>query len=695
MQWSGPRCVGIKTVPFPVVFSAVSIPGAIEERMIRVWKSVHLKASILAVFLILADVTPCLANPVLPTLFSDHMVLQQGREIHVWGMANPGERVQVSLGAGRASSTANASGNWTAQLPPMTAGGPFILTVRGKKELVVKDVMIGEVWIASGQSNMTFSLDGTENGAAEVANANYPQIRLFTIPKKIALSPQENTLPAHWEICTPETAKSFSAVAYFFAREIQRKLNVPVGIVESAWPGTTIQTWIAPEMLHSDPDLRSTSAEWDRATAAEKNFAEHPLPVDLQFDDFELVKVSGEPETRMLANFDDGASRLTTGGVFSFSWNDAPNAAFELISPGHRTGGFAGRVAGTLDGTQDATLSATYKLDGSAEDLSAYAGIRFGVRGNGSFRFRSKQPTITDYDDYATPVLKATAEWRPITVPFRDLRQDGWGVVKDLTPDSLTGFLIECLTTLEYAPMPVSGLYEGMITPLLPYGFRGALWYQGEGNALQAHQYRKLLPALIKNWRDASDQPDLEFLIVQLPNHGATPEEPGESAWAELREAQLMTVEQVPHTGLAVTIDVGDPKDLHPHRKLEVGQRLAYWAIGTTYKKPGEYSGPLYESMQIEGSNVRLQFTHAGSGLEAHDGQELRGFAVAGADRTFHWADARVDGNTVIVSSAAILKPVAIRYAWGDSPRCNLFNKEGLPASPFRTDDWPGITTGH
>ncbi|MBZ5683586.1 MAG: hypothetical protein LAP86_01005 [Acidobacteriia bacterium] len=634
------------------------------------------------------------ADPTLLHLFSDHMVLQQGREIHIWGKADPREVVNVSLAGDRSAATADAHGDWSVHLPSMNAGGPFTLIIRGKKAVTIKDVMIGEVWVASGQSNMSFSLDGVENGATEVSKANYPQIRLFTVPKKIALTSQENTLPAHWEICTPETAKSFSAVGYFFAREIQRKLNVPIGVIESAWPGTAIQAWISPDVLRADADLRPVIEEWDRSTPEQKQFAENAVPFHLDFDDFELVPVLGESASKLLANFDDGTSRLTTGGAFSYSWSEAPDASFDLVSPGRGSGGLAVRVSGKLDGTNDSILAANYKLDGATEDLSGYAGIRFWVRGNGSFRFRSKQPTITDYDDYATPILKATADWRPITVSFRDLRQDDWGVVKDFTPASLTGFSIECLTSLEYSPMPVSGLYEGMITPLLPYGFRGALWYQGESNALQAHQYRKLLPALIRNWRDASNQQDLEFLIVQLPNHGAIPDEPGESAWSELREAQFMTVQKVPHTGLAVTIDVGDPNDLHPHRKLEVGQRLAVWALGTTYKQAIEASGPLYHSMQIEGAEIHLHFDHVGSGLDTRGDAELRGFAVAGADRRFHWAEARIAGNTVVVSSRDIPKPVAVRYAWGDSPRCNLFNKEGLPASPFRTDDWPGITGG-
>lgn len=635
------------------------------------------------------------ADPTVPTLFTDHMVLQRGREIHVWGMADPGEKVTVSLADYSSAAAADTQGNWSVLLPAMTAGGPFILTVQGKKPVVIKDVMIGEVWIASGQSNMTFSLDGAENAATELPNANYPQIRLFTVPKKIALSPQQNTLPAHWEICSPDTAKRFSAVAYFFAREIHRKTNVPIGIVESAWPGTPIEDWIAPEVLRGNADLRSVTEDWDHATPDQKSFAENSQAFALEFDDFELIPSDAAAGAKTLANFDEGNSHLSTGGSFAYNWSDAPNAVFDLASPGHAGDPFAARVSGRLDGTQDSTLSASYKIDGSAEDLSLYAGIRFWVRGNGSFRFRSKQPTVTDWDDYGTPVMKATSDWQQITIQFRDLRQDGWGVVKDFTPNALTGFSIECLTSLGYAPMPVSGLYEGMITPLLSYQFRGALWYQGESNALKALQYRQLLPALIKNWRDASHQKDLEFLVVQLPNHGAIPGEPGESAWAELREAQLMTVKQVPNTGLAITIDVGDAKDLHPHRKMEVGERLAYWALGTVYKEPGEYSGPLYESMRVEGSEMRLHFTHIGSGLEARGGQGLRGFAIAGSDHKFYWAHARIEGESVVVESPDVSNPIAVRYAWGDSPRCNLFNREGLPASPFRTDDWPGITGDH
>ncbi len=634
----------------------------------------------------------CWADPALPTLFTDHMVLQRSRPIHVWGKADAGEKLTVTLAGHSKTATADASGRWSLRLPAMSAGGPFILTIRGNKQIEIKDVMIGEVWLASGQSNMTYGLAGADGADVEVPKADYPEIRLFTVPQKIALSPQEDTLPAHWQVCTPDSAKNFSAVGYFFARDIYKSLGVPVGIVESAWPGTTIEEWISPDALRSDPALKPILEPTDRMSADEKQFAEKTLPFDLEFDDFELLPAPPNSEAKAIANFDDGTSRTSMGGTFSYTWTEAPASAFDLVSPGRGGSSFAARVAGQLDGAQSSSLTLRYQADGSAVDLRTYAGIRFWVKGSGSFRFRSLQPSIYDWDNYTTSISKATADWQAVTIWFRDLHQEGWGVSLPFTQDALSGFSIENLTALGSADMPVSALYQAMITPLLPYSFRGALWYQGESNALKAHQYQKLLPTLIENWRKGSNNKDLQFLIVQLPNHGAIPEQPSESAWAELREAELMTVKHTSGTGLGVTIDVGDPANVHPHRKLEVGQRLALWALGTTYQRPIVYSGPIYESMQTRGKEIAIHFSHVGAGLEAHGGGLLQGFAIAGADRKFHWADARIEGDTVVLSSTEVPQPVAARYAWADSPPCNLFNKDGLPASPFRTDDWPGIT---
>jgi len=621
----------------------------------------------------------------------DHMVLQWGREIHIWGSADDGETITVTLGGKSSSVKTDSAGHWSMHLPPMPAGGPFTLTIQGKRTIALKDVMIGEVWVASGQSNMAFALSGSVDGSEEVAKADYPQIRLFNVPKKIALQPQQNTLPATWQICSPETAKDFSAVGYYFARDLYKNLGVPIGIIESAWPGTTIEEWIDPEALRQDAQLKPILDEASRSEG--KALAGQRVPFELEFDDFALIPDSTAVGWVLpFSNFDDGSTHDTTGGYWKYDWQSAPDTAFDLVAPGRGGKGFAARVSGTQDESDDSRLAARFKLGGSTMDLSSYAGIRFWVRGKGQVRVRTLQPTITDWDDYSTPLFRATDDWQPITIWFRDLRQEGWGVSVPFTQSVLTGFSIESLTTVGYPPRPVSGLFEGMIAPLLSYPFRGVIWYQGEGNALKAHQYRTLLPALITSWRKASHQNSLAFLIVQLPNHGAVPEQPTESAWAELREAQLLAARQLPDTGIAVTIDVGDPKDLHPHRKAEVGERLALWALGTTYAKSIVYSGPLYQAMEIQGSQIRIRFSNVGTGLEANGGTPLRGFAIAGADRTFHWADASIEGDSVVVSSSQVPAPVAVRYAWADSPTCNLFNKDGLPASPFRTDEWPGIT---
>jgi sialate O-acetylesterase len=609
----------------------------------------------------------------------------------VWGTAAPAETIVVKLAESTRTTHADSGGHWSVLLPAMPAGGPFTLRVAGNKTLIIKDVMIGEVWVASGQSNMAFALSNSTGAAEEVQKADYPDIRLLTVPKKVASSPQVNTLSASWQTCTPETVREFSAVAYYFARDLHKKLKVPIGIIESAWPGTTIEEWIAPDAAQRDPQIKPILEEWNHREG--KGFAGSRQAFDLEFDDFELLPdPASQAKPTRLSDFDDGSARNALGGYFSYNFRDSPEASFELAAPGRGGHGYAAHVTGHLDASDDSRLSVRFQADGSPVDLSAYSGIRFWVRGNGMFRFRSLQSTITDWDDYSTSLLRASSDWAPITIWFRDLRQEGWGVSLDFTPQSLTGFVIESAPASGYPARPATGLFQGMITPLLRYPFRGVIWYQGESNALKALQYRRLLTDLITSWRAESHQPDMQFLIVQLPNHGAIPEHPTESDWAELREAQLLTVKQLSGTGLAVTIDVGDPKDVHPHRKAEVGQRLALWALGTTYHQSIVYSGPLYESMTVEDKTIRVRFTNIGSGLEAKGGSALRGFAIAGEDRKFHWASALIDGGSIVVSSPEVVAPVAVRYAWGDSPECNLFNEEGLPASPFRTDGWRGIS---
>ena len=642
-----------------------------------------------AVFLWFALVSPIHADPVLPHLFSDHMVLQRDAAIRVWGWADPGEKISVSL-AGRMTATiADGQGHWKIDLPALQAGGPFVLRVQGKKTVEFKDVLMGEVWVASGQSNMTFALSGATGGAEEIPRADYEDIRFFTVPQKSSLTPQADTSTAEWVVCSPESAKTFSAVSYFFARDVYRALGVPVGLILSARPGTAGEEWTDPDALRHEPELKSILKAWDDSAINVKSFAAEPTDFWLEFDDFELLPQPADSSSPVrISDFNEGTARISTGGDWTYSWKDSPGAAFELVSPGRGGKGYAARVSGTLDEVSSSRLQANFHADLSAADLSRYSGIRFWVRGNGQFQLEILQPTISDWDNYAAELTHATPEWKQVTISFKNLKQEGWGVSKPLTLQSLAGFQLVNMTSAGDPARPPSGLYQGMIAPLQEYRIRGALWYQGEGNTWRANQYRKLLPSLIAGWRKGWGEGDFPFLIVQLANHGSSPEL-GDSIWAELREAQFLTARTVPNTGLAVSIDVGEEKNLHPPRKEEVGHRLALWALGTTYGEKIVYSGPLYDSMKVTGENVRIRFLHTGSGLESRGGS-LKGFAIAGGDRIFHWAEARIEGDTIVVSSPDVKTPVAVRYAWASSPDGNLYNKESLPASPFRTDDWPG-----
>jgi sialate O-acetylesterase len=631
------------------------------------------------------------ADPSLPHFFSDHMVLQRDSKIRVWGWADPQEKIEVTLGAERGEAVAAADRRWETTLPAMAAGGPFLLSVRGNKTVEFKDVMVGEVWVASGQSNMTFALKGAATAAAALANADRPDIRLFTVPGRVATTPQQDTLPATWKVCTAETAKEFSAVAYFFAVRLEESLHVPLGIIESAWPGSAGEEWTTRESLASSPILKPILQRWDNSPADVKAAAAEPQAIDLEFDDFELLPTPESGKAPLvLSDFEKGLASVSTGGNWTYSWKDSPQTSFTIVSPGRGDNGYAMRVTGRVAELDDAQLTASFRPENATADLSGYAGVRFWVRGNGKFRLRSLQPTITDWDNYGAATLDATPDWKEVTIWFKDLKQDGWGVVEPFTPSALSGLTLEAMPNVGYSDRPPAGLYQGMIAPLERYRIRGVIWYQGEGNGFRGYQYRSLLPALIRTWHEKWEEGDFPFLIVQLPNYGTSPEL-GNSLWAEVREAQFLTSQAVSNAGLAVTIDVGDPKNLHPPQKKEVGERLALWALGSTYGEKIVYSGPLYESMHVEGNQVRIRFRLFGSELAAH-GAVLKGFSIAGQDRKFHWADARIDGDTVIVSSAAVSAPVAVRYDWANSPDGNLFSSAGLPASPFRTDDWPGET---
>lgn len=647
----------------------------------------------LLIFMIFGCSMTVMANPTLPHLFSDHVVLQRGRQIPVWGWADKGEKISVKLDADVRETIAGADGRWSVRFAAREPGGPFIMSVIGKTALIVRDVMIGEVWLASGQSNMDFVLARAQNAAEVLPKANSPEIRFVKVPLKSSLEAQAD-IASGWQVATPDVAKNWSAVAYFFANYLHRKLNVPIGIIQSTWSGTAAELWTAREALSPDPDLRPILQRWENASQQEKELARAPAEFHLQFDDFELIgnDASGAERARPLGGFDDGRARTQTGGFWT-AIEDAVSK-FNLVAPGRGDTGWSAQYSGEMVAGTQRALSATFAADGSPIDLNQYRGLRFYVRGRGFFKLHFSQPDIVDWDDYSTEGFEATADWRPITVWFKDLKQAGWGVKRAFTSQSLTGFSIDVMRTRNGEPqLPPSSLYNGMIAPLIPFSIQGAIWYQGEGNAGRAYQYRKLLPALIESWRSNWGQGDFPFLIVQLPNYGEGATASAQSAWAELREAQLLTLKKTPHTGLAVTIDLGEPGNVHPPRKAEVGERLALWALGTTYGEKIIYSGPLFESSKVEPGGIRIRLTQIGSGLAIKGGGKLKGFVIAGRDQIFRPAEALIEGATVWVSSPEVPNPVAVRYGWAGDPECNLINMEGLLASPFRTDDWPALTS--
>ena len=488
----------------------------------------------------------------LSPLFSDHMVLQQGAEVPVWGTADAGEQVTVSVGDKKATATADAGGKWLAKVGPLSAGGPVEVSVAGKNTVSIKDVLVGEVWVCSGQSNMEWSVNASGNPDQERSAANYPAVRMFTVKKAVTGKPA-TTMEGSWAVCNPQTVGSFSAVGYFFGRELHKSLNVPVGLIHTSWGGTPAESWTERSAMEADSDLRPILERWNQ----------------------------------QLANYQQQLAQLP---------------------------------------------AAVEKWRADADRAEAEG--------------RQVPPFNLPQDPRSNP-------WRP------------------------------------------AGLYNAMIAPLLPYGIKGAIWYQGESNAGRAYQYRKLLPAMIQSWRKAWGQGDFPFYIVSLANFTPVKPEPGESDWAELREAQTLTAMNVPNSGQSITIDIGEANDIHPKNKQEVGRRLALVAMaGAYHKKNVAHSGPVYDSMKVDGDTVRLSFKYTQGGLLAQgpDAPAVKGFAVAGDDRKWYWADARIDGESVVVRSDKVSRPVAVRYAWANNPVCNLYNRANLPAVPFRTDDWKGVT---
>ncbi len=503
-----------------------------------------------------AEVKP---NP----LFADGAVLQRGQPVPVWGTARDGEKVTVEIDKQKVSTTA-ADGKWSLTLKPLKEGGPLTMNITGDNSVTLTNLLVGEVWVCSGQSNMQFALAKAHNAKEEGPKANYPKIRMFKVKNSSATKPLAETL-GRWVECSPQIVNRFSAVGYFFARDIHQKLGVPVGIIQTTWGGTPAQAWTSLEGFGTDPELK------EYVDSATKRLASYDADI-----------------TTYASNLEEFNSKTK-------EWNETVGKTY----------------AETMKSWEEATAQA--KKDG--------------------------QP-LPEKPAPSSPQPKA--------------------------PPNPNG-----------GPSDPTCLYNGMVAPIIPYGIKGVIWYQGESNENKPKQYRTLFPAVIADWRTRWKQGDFPFLFVQIAPHCSQP--------PEIREAQFLTLAKVKNTAMAVTTDVGDAMDIHPNHKEPVGQRLALAARALAYGEPIEYSGPLYDSMTAKDGQITLNFKHVGGGLVAKDG-ELKGFMIAGEDKKFIPAKAKITGSSIVVSAEGVVDPKSVHYGWEKVPDVNLFNQEGLPASPFRTD---------
>jgi sialate O-acetylesterase len=622
------------------------------------------------------------ADVTLPYVLSDNMVLQRDVPVNIWGWAKPGEKVIVTINGQKSSVKATKSGTWKVQLKPLTAGGPYEMTVKGKNSIVLKNILVGDVWVCGGQSNMEFPLSQSRNWLSDKSTLDNPNIRLFYVPKNMSMKPLQNTKETRWQVCNEESASVFSAVGYYFGKDLNKELNIPIGLINSNWGGTDIETWISLETMYADKDFTAAidkikTQDLDQLQKdAEMNIKKWQNAVDN--DDPGIVNKWYLPETdatgwkiMRLPQAWEGAGLPALDGVVWFRKEVAVGAA--------EAGKEAIISLGPIDDSDETYLN----------------GVKIGKTEN-----RYDAPR---FYKVAAGALKAGVN--VISIKVIDTGGGGglWGMDNQLYLEA-GGNRISLAGDWHYkvgldlpAPKEASSpnsfpalLYNGMINPLVQFPIKGVIWYQGENNAGNYIKYRSLFPAMIKDWRNKWNMGDFTFLFVQLANYMEPPQLPQQSTWAGLREAQTMTLAE-PKTGMAVIIDIGEAKNIHPRNKDDVGYRLSLAALKVAYGKDIVYSGPMFKSMEVNGDKIVLEFDHAGTGLLVKDKYGyLKSFTIAGSDKKFTWAKAYLaPGNKVIVASDVIKNPVAVRYAWADNPDdANLFNQEGLPASPFRTDNW-------
>ncbi|MBC7417604.1 MAG: 9-O-acetylesterase [Pedobacter sp.] len=625
----------------------------------------------------------------LPSIFADNMVLQQKTNAAIWGSSKQGQVIDIttSWNKKKYSVTASANGDWKIAVATPSYGGPYQISISDGEVINLKNILIGDVWICSGQSNMEMPLSGwgkIKNYDEEVKNANYPKIRLLQAEHTTSYVPLDDVKLNNgggWQECSPKSVAGFSSAAYFFAREIYKQTGIPIGLIHTSWGGTVAEAWTSASALKTMPDFSQAL----KTISDKENDKVKPYSEKLEVWNIEVKKAdqgfSNGEAIWTKANFDDsGWKTIKTPGLWVAedlkNFDGVVWTRKEMDLPA----GLAGKEVTVDLGTID------------DDDVTYFNGVKIG-----------ETVGVANVRKYIVPANLVKAGKNTITVRIFDTGGGG-GFYGDSSLMKLNikgGDAIPLAGEWKYkigldlaklSPKPssdnnpnqVTVLYNAMIYPFLNYTIKGALWYQGESNADRAKQYRTLFPLMITDWRAKFKQGDFPFYFVQLANFMAPEKEPIESNWAELRDAQLNTL-KLPHTGMATIIDIGEANDIHPKNKQEVGRRLALIALHNDYKKDIEYSGPMYKSSKIDGENMVLAFSHA-KGLKAKDEGKLKGFAIAGADKVWHWADASIKGNDVSLSASSVPQPKFARYDWANNPDGNLYNEKDLPASPFQTE---------
>lgn len=630
--------------------------------------------------------------PFLSPVFNDHMVLQRDKPNSIWGWAKPGEKVTIIIAKDfdqnekrkpgddaplqKFEAKAGLDGKWIAKFKPPQVGGPYMIDVAGTAESTrLHDILVGDVWICSGQSNMEMGVQMAKDSAKEIKAANYPNVRLFAVPKSPSLTPRP-FVQGQWLTCTPENIikggwGGFSAVAFYFGRELNKTLNVPIGLIHTSWGGTPAEAWTSATGIAPVKDFQK---QVDAVAEMNKPGAPHTPEllekwVKTNGEDFSGENVNDEAwEGKYLpSRFAQLGLKDHRGVVWFRRTVDLPNPlpnGDAYLTTGSNDGVDANYINGVRVGNGSTVLNWRVNKvpSGILKPGKNVIAIRFVGLSGGGAGFTAGADALNLRIGNSSFPLAGTWKVR------KDFELKGATPMPDLVEDNA------------YWP---TTLYNGMLYPLMPFGIKGAIWYQGETNVGRGEQYSRLLPAMISDWRTGFGQPDFPFLVVQLANFGGQSAEPRNSGWAELREAQAIGANRVKNGGLAVTIDIGEANDIHPKNKQEVGRRLALSALSIAYHQKGEYSGPTFRRANPMGSTIQVIFEHA-DGLEVRKAKHS-GFAIAGKDEKFFWADAKVIQGKVILSSPNVPAPVYIRYAWDDDPVVTLFNREGLPAVPFRT----------